>query len=93
MTSLGYEWRISVASLSQLIPETCEAIISSMKSSYLATPSSEGDWKKISDDMETHWNFPNAIGETRIATMLFGKFSRSPDMTELILTNGYMFSD
>ena len=62
MTELAYTWRISAASLSHIIPETCEAIVSVLKPLYMKTPTTEMEWLGIAREMERHWNFPNAIG-------------------------------
>lgn len=62
MTQLHYDWCISVASLSSIIPETCEAIYSTMRHDYLKTPTTQDKWKQISNDLEENWNFPNALG-------------------------------
>ena len=62
MTSLHYEWCISVASLSLMIPETCDAIYTSLKGQYLTTPRTAEQWTNISQQLEEHWNFPNALG-------------------------------
>lgn len=63
LTQLHYEWRISVAALSAIIPETCQAIYDEMKDELLKTPSTEAQWREIAEQMETSWNFPNAIGK------------------------------
>ena len=63
MTQLHYDWCVSVASLSSIIPETCEAIYNELKSDYLKTPSTQDEWQTIAQQMEDVWNFPNALGE------------------------------
>lgn len=62
MTSLHYEWCVSVASLSSIIPETCAAIYDSLKHELLSTPTTVDEWLAISNTLEENWNFPNAIG-------------------------------
>lgn len=66
MTQLHYDWCISVASLSAIIPETCEAIYQTLKDEFLRTPATEEEWTRIADQMHDSWNFPNAIGEKHI---------------------------
>ena len=63
MTQLHYDWCISVAALSSIIPETCEAIYTALKGEYLKTPATQEEWKVIAKQMEDSWNFPNAIGD------------------------------
>lgn len=60
--SLSFLFRISQPSISQIIPETCDAIYQSLKDRHLKFPSSEQEWKKISDDFLNRWNFPNCLG-------------------------------
>ena len=62
MTALHYEWKISVAAISQIIHETCQAIYDSLKGEYLTTPTSVEQWTAISQTLEEQWNFPNAVG-------------------------------
>ena len=62
MSQLHYDWCISVAALSAIIPETCLAIYNTMKDIYLQTPTTQQDWLRISEVLENNWNFPNAIG-------------------------------
>lgn len=64
MTEIGYNWRISVSSLTNIIAETCSAIVDSLKAEYLQTPTDMRAWQEIAQNMEVHWNFPNAIGMT-----------------------------
>jgi hypothetical protein len=63
MTQLHYEWCISVASLSAIVPETCQAIYDQLKNDVLITPTTRREWESIAQEMENVWNFPNAIGK------------------------------
>ncbi|XP_068907626.1 putative nuclease HARBI1 [Tenebrio molitor] len=60
--SLSYYFRISVPSLSLLIPETTEAIYNTLKKEYLKTPTTEQEWLVIAKRFWTQWNFPNCLG-------------------------------
>lgn len=62
MTNPLYDWCISVAALSSIIPKTCEAIYNTLRREYLSTPTTEAKWREISQDLEEHGNFPNAPG-------------------------------
>lgn len=64
MTEIGYNWRISVSSLTNIIAETCSAILDSLKADYLQTPTVVRAWQDIAQNLEAHWNFPNALGMT-----------------------------
>nr|CAH7744377.1 unnamed protein product [Callosobruchus chinensis] len=59
--SLMYLSKISKQSISVIIPEVCKALIDSL-SGDVQTPTSETEWKKISDDYEKIWNFPHCLG-------------------------------
>ncbi|XP_071961474.1 uncharacterized protein [Antedon mediterranea] len=61
-TSLAYQHRISKQSISKLIPEVCEAIYDSLKDEYMKTPSTQDEWRKVSNDYFQKWQFPNCIG-------------------------------
>ncbi|KAG8230437.1 hypothetical protein J437_LFUL015459 [Ladona fulva] len=45
-TSLMYTFRISKQSISEIVPEVCEAIITSLKQ-YVKMPKTSYQWKKI----------------------------------------------
>lgn len=66
MSQLHYDWCISVASLSAIIPETCRAIYTALRNDYLRTPTTEQEWTTISSKLEENWNFPNAIGNVSV---------------------------
>lgn len=61
MSSLHYEWCISVASISIIVNETTRAIYDSLLD-YITTPRSRQEWETISDSLENSWGFPNALG-------------------------------
>ncbi|CAH2016057.1 unnamed protein product [Acanthoscelides obtectus] len=60
-SSLMYTFRISKQVISKMVPEVCEAIISSLKQ-HIKRPTSEADWKAISQEFQCRWNFPHYIG-------------------------------
>lgn len=61
-TELQYNFRISVSLLTNLIPETCQAIYDVLKEEYLSTPSTPEQWKAISTELYESWQFPNGLG-------------------------------
>lgn len=61
-TDLYYNFRISVSALSSIIPETCQAIYTTLKNDELTTPTSTQRWRAITNDLYTKWQFPNCIG-------------------------------
>ena len=64
MTSLHYEWRISVSALSHIIIEVCEAILKNLKSQWLKTPVTADEWLMVSEGFQ-RWNYPNCLGSRR----------------------------
>ena len=56
--SLTYSFRTGRTTVNNIISETCEAIFSSLKATYLDPPNSTEDWKNISLQFEEKWNFP-----------------------------------
>jgi hypothetical protein len=60
--SLSYSFRISVPSLSIIIPETVDAIYNVLKDEYLKTPKTKDEWITIARRFEKEWNFPNCLG-------------------------------
>ena len=61
-TDLYYNFRISVSSLTTIIPETCEAIYTVLKDSYIKTPTTQDKWLSIASRIYSKWQFPNCIG-------------------------------
>ena len=61
MTSLSYAYRIAQCTLSQIIPETCQAIWLSLKDKVMIDLTEE-TWNTIAEDFETACQFPNCIG-------------------------------
>ena len=61
-TELYYNFRISVSSISKIIPETCKAIYEVLQHDHLCTPTTQQQWTEISKKLFDKWQFPNAIG-------------------------------
>ena len=60
--SLGYQFRISRHSISNIMVSVCKSLYEMMGPQYLTTPKSEDGWLQLSTKFEARWNFPNAIG-------------------------------
>ncbi|XP_037810112.1 putative nuclease HARBI1 isoform X2 [Lucilia sericata] len=52
---------IAPQTISEIVIETCEAIISELKD-YIKLPQTPNEWKKEASDFYHLWNFPNCIG-------------------------------
>ncbi|KAM4038469.1 LOW QUALITY PROTEIN: putative nuclease HARBI1 [Anomaloglossus baeobatrachus] len=60
LTDLQYASAISLSLLSTLIPETCQAIIDSLRD-FMPFPKKR-EWLDIAQDFNTMWQFPNCGG-------------------------------
>ena len=63
MTQLNYDWCLLVALISEIIPETSRAIYTTLRGEFLTTPTTVDEWLRISEALETRWNYPNALGK------------------------------
>ncbi|KAM4045321.1 uncharacterized protein ACNLHF_009133 [Anomaloglossus baeobatrachus] len=61
LQDLHFSAAVSKSLLSGLIPETCRAIVESLRS-YVRFPKTQDEWKKIASDFEQTWQFPNCGG-------------------------------
>ena len=50
-------YRLGHSTVCVLIEDMCDAIWNALASEYLRTPSSEAEWKKISDGFYRVWGF------------------------------------
>ena len=60
--SLEYSFRVSNNAISEIIPETCEAIIRELQPEVLTCPTTPEGWLEISKKFEERWNLSNTIG-------------------------------
>ena len=60
--SLEFTYRVSRRSISRIVMELANTIITEMQKTYLKTPSNENEWIEISEKFFQRWNFPNLIG-------------------------------
>lgn len=61
MKSIGYAFRVSPNTISQIIHETCDEIWLKLKDLVMPLPSKDA-WIMIAEDFEALWNFPHCIG-------------------------------
>ena len=59
--TIAAAYRISQASVSKIVPETCSAIWEELKDEYLPVPNEE-KWRNIAHGFENAWNFPQCVG-------------------------------
>ncbi|XP_011684617.1 PREDICTED: uncharacterized protein LOC105447969 [Wasmannia auropunctata] len=61
MTSLSYQYLISLSCIAHIIRETCSAIWNHLFPIVLAKCDAE-DWKEIANDFANKWHFPHCVG-------------------------------
>ena len=61
-SSLEAFFKISSSTISKLIPEVSKAIITKMGPINMKLPRTEDEWKRISDQFASDWQFPNCLG-------------------------------
>lgn len=61
-SSLAFQFRLGVTTISQIIPEVCDAIWKRMSPLYMKAPSSPEDWKFIAANFQQKWQFPFCLG-------------------------------
>ena len=62
MQTIAFSYRLGHSTVCKIIDDTCEAIWNALAVDYLRPPSSQEDWKRISESFYRLWNFPNCIG-------------------------------
>ena len=59
---MSFSFRIGRSTVCCILKETFEAIWEKLQPKYVKAPSSESEWRAISNDFEKMWNFPHCIG-------------------------------
>uniref|UniRef100_A0A5G3JZG2 DDE Tnp4 domain-containing protein n=1 Tax=Xenopus tropicalis TaxID=8364 RepID=A0A5G3JZG2_XENTR len=59
---LKFSTGISAQALGHIIPETCNAIVETLKGEYLKFPETSEEWQVIAQQFNDYWNFPNCGG-------------------------------
>lgn len=62
IATTSWYFRIGKSTLYSIIPEVCNAIWEKLKGTYLRCPQIENEWRKIADEFNNIWHFPNCIG-------------------------------
>lgn len=60
--SLEFQYRTSHSLISNIIPEVCDAIFTSLKNTYVKLPTTAGEWQQVANLFSTLWNFPMCMG-------------------------------
>ena len=60
--SQSFYFRIGRATVSKIIRDTCNKLWQCLQPEYVSVPSTEDQWKAISNEFRLEWNFPHCIG-------------------------------
>ncbi len=60
--SLAFSFRLGNSTVSQLIPQVCDAIIREFGPEVMPSDRSEADWVQTAKEFERLWNFPHVLG-------------------------------
>ena len=60
--SLAINFRVGGNTISKIVPETCEAIITEYLKETIVCPSTPAGWKRVAEEFAGLWDFHHAIG-------------------------------
>ena len=60
--SLYFIFHLGKSTTCLILRETCEALWNSLMPQYVKSPSTETEWKGVSNQFECLWNFPYCVG-------------------------------
>ena len=60
--SMALNFRVGPNTISKLVPETCEAIISEYLQETIVCPTCPQDWKRVAEDFAGAWDFYHTLG-------------------------------
>ena len=60
--SLSFNFRLGKSTVCHILRETCEVLWNTLMPLYVKAPSTEREWKGVSDQFEHMWNFPHCMG-------------------------------
>ncbi|XP_028394491.1 uncharacterized protein LOC114518686 [Dendronephthya gigantea] len=61
-SSLHYQFRISISSISLIVPEVCQAVFDALKEEFQHFPENEEEWLAIAAGFEDVWQLPHCVG-------------------------------
>ena len=61
-TSLAFDFRMGISTVCSIVKETSDAIWQALQPLFVQVPSNALEWKRVSDDFQRMWNFPNCVG-------------------------------
>ena len=61
MQGLAIDFQMGHSTVHNIVVEVCNAIWSALAQNYVKCPSSPEEWKSVTDDFYTRWNFPHCL--------------------------------
>ena len=61
-SDMQFGWRMPHNSISVVVREVCEAIVAEYGDELLKPPQTEAEWRTVTDEWLSRWNFPHVIG-------------------------------
>ena len=65
LAGLSFNFRLGKSTVCEVLNETCAALWSVPSKDYVKAPSLVEEWKELSHEFWTQWNFSNCIGTIR----------------------------
>ena len=60
--SLQYGFRVAHNTVSQVVPETCQAILEELEGDFMSMPRTPEEWKVVANGFARRWNFFHVVG-------------------------------
>ena len=60
--TLQFDFRVALNTISVFIPEVCQAIVGEYKHEAISCPTTQDEWRVISEKIQRRWNAPHACG-------------------------------
>ena len=60
--ALSMSFRVGKSTVCKIVKEVCDAIYNMLLPIYLCPPSTEEEWKQVSEEFSQLWNMPHVIG-------------------------------
>ena len=62
MQTISFSYRVGHSTVSGIIEDTCDALWAVLMPEYMRRPTSEEEWRRVSEGFEHTWNFPHCVG-------------------------------
>ena len=74
--SLMYGFRVAHNTISNIIPEVCEAIIAEYAEDVISCPTTPEEWREVAQLFEARWNIPHCIGPPKGGSLYYNYKAR-----------------